>query len=223
MLASRSSLAPAACSPGMLASRSAFVAEHPASMSRALSARSSLLTVRCVLAPSARDMRPPISLGKPDLRTAARCEVNTRKRVTQLSTSTLSGPYQESQTRTPIPRAKQLDNPPANAHGATICLFTSRVGGCTVGRNLFFGWFCRSWATKTGGWFSGFGPENPLGRVRPPSSWAKESRAQHSDLNFWIGPGERSRHTSVYRYERIASLSSPSSTSRNGFQWPLDI
>src|SRR5215217_9360724 len=61
-LAPRSYRVPAACSADTLASRSGFVAEHAASTGRAWSGRFSLLTARCVLAPNARGLRPPIRL-----------------------------------------------------------------------------------------------------------------------------------------------------------------
>jgi hypothetical protein len=79
--------------------------------------------------------------------------VNARKRVAKHSTSTHSGPYQESQTHTPIPRDKRLENPPTNGHGGTISLFTSRVVGCTVDLNTLLRWSCRFWARRTGAGF----------------------------------------------------------------------
>src|SRR5215204_3161897 len=58
--ASRSSRMPAACSPGTLAARSGFAAEHPASTGRALGERLFLMTARCALVPSARGVGPSI-------------------------------------------------------------------------------------------------------------------------------------------------------------------
>jgi hypothetical protein len=159
----------------------------------------------------------PQSFHKPDSRAEAPCVLKVRKRVTKPSTSTHSALYAEPQTRTRIPPGKRSENPLSNGHGATISPLqaaSERVPSAVTcfllvlpvlghkDRRLVFG----VWARKS------------FWRVRPASSWAKESRAQHANLDLWIGPGERSRHTSVYRNERIASMPSPSPTSRNGLR-----
>src|SRR5215207_6788390 len=115
----------------------------------------------------------PQSFHKPDSRAEAPCVLKVRKRVTKPSTSTHSALYAEPQTRTRIPPGKRSENPLSNGHGATISPFTSRVGACTVGRNLFF----------TG--FVGLGPQRPEAGFRglaQKTLWESEAR-------FFMGQG----------------------------------
>lgn len=64
-----------------------------------------------------------------------------------------------------MPPGKRPANPLSNGNTATICLFTSVLGGCTVDHNSYLCWFCRSWATKTGGWFFGVWARNLAGEI----------------------------------------------------------